>query len=217
MDQSPSRIRLALRYARRWRRQHGLLGGMPNRARLHGQFALREAAFKWPVHGNILALLQEGRLRLGRGVLLSEHVQLLGHPGATISIGEKTFLNRSVTLVAENRVEIGDHCLFAPGCFIADNDHRFDDHTRPIADQGFTSRGPVKIGDHVWCGANVVITSGVTIGERCVIGANAVVTRDIPAYSVAAGVPARVVGVNRSRDEHHAERTTPDGTTIRAA
>ncbi len=215
MDASPSELRRAVRYARRWRRQHGLLGGLPDRARLHAQFALRESNFKWPIHGNVLALLREGRLRLGPGVLLSEHVQLLGHPGATISIGEKTFLNRSVTVVAEGSVEIGNHCLFAPGCFIADNDHRFDDHTRPIAEQGFTSRGPVRIGDHVWCGANVVITSGVTIGERCVIGANAVVTHDIPAYSVAAGAPARVVGVNRPREQ--VERTTPDGTTIRAA
>jgi acetyltransferase-like isoleucine patch superfamily enzyme len=49
------------------------------------------------------------------------------------------------------------------------------------------------VGDNVWAGANVVITSGVTIGERCVIGANSVVTRDIPAFSVAAGSPARVL------------------------
>jgi acetyltransferase-like isoleucine patch superfamily enzyme len=45
----------------------------------------------------------------------------------------------------------------------------------------------------VWCGANVVVTSGVTIGERCVIGANSVVTRDIPPRSIAAGAPARVL------------------------
>jgi acetyltransferase-like isoleucine patch superfamily enzyme len=49
------------------------------------------------------------------------------------------------------------------------------------------------VGDNVWCGAHVVITSGVTVGERCVIGANSVVTQDIPAYSIAAGAPARVL------------------------
>ena len=47
--------------------------------------------------------------------------------------------------------------------------------------------------DNVWCGANVVITSGVTIGERCVIGANSVVTTDVPPFSIAAGIPARVL------------------------
>ncbi|MBE7187857.1 DapH/DapD/GlmU-related protein, partial [Jatrophihabitans endophyticus] len=59
--------------------------------------------------------------------------------------------------------------------------------------QGFTSRGPVVIGDNVWLGAHVVVTSGVTIGERCVVGANSVVTRDLPPFSVAVGAPARVV------------------------
>ncbi len=58
--------------------------------------------------------------------------------------------------------------------------------------QGFTSKGPTRIGDNVWCGAHVVVTSGVTIGERCVIGANSVVTDDIPPFSIAAGAPARV-------------------------
>ena len=59
--------------------------------------------------------------------------------------------------------------------------------------QGFTTKGPTRIGDNVWCGANVVVTSGVTIGERCVIGANSVVTTDIPPFSIAAGAPARVI------------------------
>jgi acetyltransferase-like isoleucine patch superfamily enzyme len=59
--------------------------------------------------------------------------------------------------------------------------------------QGFTSKGPTRIGDNCWFGVNCVITSGVTIGERCVIGANSVVTRDIPPRSIAAGVPAKVI------------------------
>ena len=68
-----------------------------------------------------------------------------------------------------------------------------DDPDKPVPWQGFTSKGPTRLGDNVWCGANVVITSGVTIGDRCVIGANSVVTTDLPAYSIAAGVPARVL------------------------
>jgi acetyltransferase-like isoleucine patch superfamily enzyme len=59
--------------------------------------------------------------------------------------------------------------------------------------QGFTTKGPTRIGNNVWCGANVVVTSGVTIGERSVIGANSVVTTDIPPFSVAAGAPACVI------------------------
>ena len=59
--------------------------------------------------------------------------------------------------------------------------------------RAFTSKGPTRIGDNVWCGANVVVTSGVTIGERCVIGANSVVNRDLPPHSIAVGAPARVI------------------------
>ncbi len=71
--------------------------------------------------------------------------------------------------------------------------HRFGDRDRPVPWQGFSSKGPTRIGDNVWLGANVVVTSGVTIGERCVIGANSVVTHDLPAFSIAAGAPARVL------------------------
>ena len=59
--------------------------------------------------------------------------------------------------------------------------------------QGFTSKGPTRIGDNSGVAPNVVVTTGVTIGERCVIGANSVVTTDIPPFSVAAGAPARVI------------------------
>jgi acetyltransferase-like isoleucine patch superfamily enzyme len=76
---------------------------------------------------------------------------------------------------------------------VTDANHRFDDPDRPITWQGFSTKGPTRIGDNVWCGANVVITSGVTVGERCVIGANSVVTTDIPPFSIAAGAPAKVL------------------------
>jgi acetyltransferase-like isoleucine patch superfamily enzyme len=83
--------------------------------------------------------------------------------------------------------------MFANGCFITDADHQVDDPDRPITWQGFRSEGPTRVRDNVWCGANVVITSGVTVGERCVIGANSVVTHDLPPYSIAVGAPARVI------------------------
>ena len=84
-------------------------------------------------------------------------------------------------IAAQGRVEIGDHTMFANGCFVGDAEHRFDDPETPITQQGFTRKGPVEIGSNCWFGVNCVVTSGVTIGERCVIGANSVVTRDLPA------------------------------------
>jgi acetyltransferase-like isoleucine patch superfamily enzyme len=98
-----------------------------------------------------------------------------------------------VMVAAVELVEIGEHCMFANGCFVTDGNHRFDDPAKPVPWQGFTTKGPTRIGANVWCGANVVITSGVTIGERSVIGANSVVTTDIPPFSIAAGAPARVL------------------------
>jgi acetyltransferase-like isoleucine patch superfamily enzyme len=83
--------------------------------------------------------------------------------------------------------------MFANGSFITDGNHRFDDPHMPVPWQGFTSKGPTRIGDNVWAGANVVITSGVTVGKRCVIGANSVVTQDLPDFTIAAGVPAKPV------------------------
>ncbi|SEH14039.1 acyltransferase [Thermoleophilum album] len=163
------------------------------RAQIHLELARRGAYCRWPLHGDVLEALRAGRLQVGEGVHFEPHVWLAAPGSATIAIGAGSFLNIAVMVAALERVEIGRHCMFANGCFISDADHRFDDLTLPVTWQGFTSKGPTRIGDNVWCGANVVVTSGVTIGERCVIGANSVVTRDIPPFSVAAGAPARVL------------------------
>ena len=164
-----------------------------NRARIHWELMRRRAFSRWPLHGDVLEALTEGRLEIGRDTLLEPGVWLTAPAPARIRIGSGTFLNLGVMVAALALVEIGDHCMFANGCFVTDADHRVDDLRRPITWQGFTTRGPTRIADNVWCGANVVVTGGVTIGERCVIGANSVVTRNVPAFSIAAGAPARVV------------------------
>ncbi len=143
------------------------------------EFARRRAFARWPLHGNVLEAFREGRLEVGEHTLLEPNVWLTAPGEARIRIGSGTFLNIGVMVAAVDLVEIGDHCMFANGCFVTDGSHRFDDPDRPVPWQGFSSKGPTRIGDNVWCGANVVITSGVTIGERCVIGANSVVTGDI--------------------------------------
>lgn len=179
-------------WARKWRWYER--NSLPwNRARIHWEMMRRQAFVRWPIHGNVLEALREGRLEVGAQALLEPGVWLTAPGSARIRIGEGTFLNLGVTIAALELVEIGDHCMFANGCFITDADHRFDDPREPVPWQGFTRKGPTHVGDNVWCGAHVVITSGVSIGERCVIGANSVVRSDIPPFSVAAGVPARVL------------------------
>jgi len=165
-----------------------------NRAAIHAGFARRGSFVRWPVQGNVLEMLREGRLEVGEAVLLEPNVWITGPPPARIRIGAGSFLNIGVMVAAVEHVEIGAHCMLANGCFVTDGNHRFDDPGRPVPWQGFTTKGPTTIGDNVWCGAHVVVTSGVTIGERSVIGANSVVTRDVPAFSVAAGAPAAVIG-----------------------
>jgi len=164
-----------------------------NRVRIHREFMRRQAFVRWPVQGNVLAALREGRLALGPGVLLEPNVWITAPGSARVRIGEGTFLNIGVMVAALELVEIGAHCMLANGCFVSDADHRFEDPVEPVPWQGFTTKGPTRIGDNVWCGAHVVVTSGVTIGERCVIGANSVVTHDIPPFSLAAGAPAKVI------------------------
>jgi acetyltransferase-like isoleucine patch superfamily enzyme len=164
-----------------------------NRARIHWELASRQAFARWPLHGNVLEMLREGRLEIGPHVLFEPDVWLTAPAPGRIRIGGGTFLNLGVQVAAVELVEIGAHCMFANGCFVTDGNHRFVDPVKPVPWQGFTTKGPTRIGDNVWCGAHVVITSGVTVGERCVIGANSVVTRDLPPFSIAAGAPAKVL------------------------
>jgi acetyltransferase-like isoleucine patch superfamily enzyme len=160
-----------------------------NRARIHWEFMRREAFVRWPVHGDVLQALREGRLEVGEGVLLEPGVWITAPDRARVRIGAGTFLNMGVMVAAQELVEIGAHCMLANGCFVSDASHRYEDPDLPITWQGFQSKGPTRIGANCWLGANVV-----SIGERCVIGANSVVTRDIESLSIAAGAPARVLG-----------------------
>ena len=191
----PGGRRLAARlllWERKWRYYER--NSLPwNRARIHWELMRRGAFARWPLHGNVLEALREGRLEVGEHTLFEPGVWLTAPAPGRIRIGGGTFLNLGVMVAAAGLVEIGDHCMFANGCFVTDAGHRFDDPQVPVPWQGFTSPGPTRVGDNVWCGANVVITGGVTVGQRSVIGANSVVTHDIPPFSIAAGAPARVL------------------------
>ncbi len=187
-----SRARQVRLWAQKWRWYER--NSLPwNRALIHREFMRREAFVRWPVHGNVLEALRQGRLEVGAGTLLEPDVWITAPGEARVRVGAGTFLNLGVMVAAERLVEIGDHCMLANGCFVSDSSHRYEDLEQPITWQGFHSKGPTRIGDNCWLGAHTVVTSGVTIGERCVVGANSVVTADIEPFSVAAGAPARVI------------------------
>ena len=90
-------------------------------------------------------------------------------------------------------VTIGDNVMMGPEVVIYTSGHDFSRTDIPIMEQGSTEVEPVVIGSDCWIGRRAMIMPGVHIGDGCVIGAGAVVTKDIPPYSVAAGVPARVL------------------------
>jgi acetyltransferase-like isoleucine patch superfamily enzyme len=159
-----------------------------NRYAIDGGFYIR-----YPVEGEVLEALDSGNLEIGADTLLEPGCWITMAPEAKISIGEGCFLNRETMLAAQERIEIGDHVMFANHCFVGDADHRYDDPDKPVTWQGFTPRGPVKIGDNCWFGVGCVVTGGVEIGERCVIGSNSVVTKSLPAGTIAAGAPAKVL------------------------
>lgn len=100
---------------------------------------------------------------------------------------------------AAGQVTIGNDVRIAPQVMIIAANHVFDDLDKPIRAQGLAP-APIRVEDDVWLGGRVVLTAGVTIGRGSVIGAGAVVTKDIPPYSIAVGVPAKVMGQRRAGD-----------------
>ncbi len=132
-----------------------------------------------------------GRIVLGRWVHLGAGTALRCHEG-TVTVGDKSVLGRRVSINGYLDIEIGASALFADDVYVSDFDHKFADLTRPIKDQGI-AKARVRIERDVWIGTKVTVARGVVIGEGAVVGANAVVTRDLPAYSVSVGVPARVI------------------------
>lgn len=129
-----------------------------------------------------------GPLRLGVSVSLNHHVTLEGGAAG---------------------IEIGDHTRVAAYCTLYAFDHGMDAATL-VREQPVRSRG-IRIGRDVWLGARAGVVDGVTIGDHAVVGMGAVVTRDVPAWTIVAGNPARVIGrrpgapINRGGAPRHGE------------
>ena len=107
-----------------------------------------------------------------------------------VMIGDYTRIGLHNTVIGP--VTIGSHVNLAQGITVTALNHNFENPELRIDQQGISTKA-VTIGDDCWIGANAVILPGVTIGEHCVIAAGAVVTKDVPAHSLAAGVPAKVI------------------------
>ncbi|MEC4819076.1 MAG: acyltransferase [Scytonema sp. PMC 1069.18] len=140
------------------------------------------------------------KLVIGDGVVLEHGFDVRAMHNTCIHIEQKTYIGPYVCLAGPGDIQIGKNCLIAPHVGIFANNHIFDDPTRIIEDQGVTRQG-IKIGDDCWLGHGVTVLDGVIIGEGCVVGAGSVVAKDLPPYSVAVGVPARVVKSREQTDQ----------------
>lgn len=111
--------------------------------------------------------------------------------GIGIEVGDRSQIGHKSRI--DHQVVIGNDVVMGPDVVIMTISHAYDNPDITINQQGSLPRLPVTIGNDVWIGTRVVILPGVTIGDGAVIGACAVVTKSIPAYAVAAGIPAKVV------------------------
>ena len=107
--------------------------------------------------------------------------------GNNVDIGNNSFIS------ANNSIVIGEHVIIAPYVFITDHDHGFKDVNKHLHQQPLTEGGSVKIEDNVFLGIKSSVLKNVTIGEHSVVAAHSVVTKDVTAYTVVAGNPAKVI------------------------
>lgn len=132
-----------------------------------------------------------GTIKLGKNFCVFSYlakVQLYAGPGATLTIGDDTFVNNGTTLSASCAITIGNRVNIAPHCTLIDNDFHAVDQ-RDAAPK----MAPITLEDDVWLGTRVTVLKGVTIGRGSVIASGAVVTKDIPPGVIAGGVPAKVI------------------------
>lgn len=133
---------------------------------------------------------------IGRNVILQAWDSYQGREMTpSITIGKKVRIGEGTHITAVTNIFIGDGVQTGRRVLISDNSHG-DSHNQeermfPVIERPLSTKGEIVIGNNVWLGDNVVVLSGVTIGDGAIIGANAVVTKDIPAFSTAVGIPAK--------------------------
>jgi maltose O-acetyltransferase len=136
-------------------------------------------------------VINHGRMEIGAGTLIRSvnvPVELVVETGGELIVGEECRLNYGVSIGVVRSIRIGDRVRFGPYVMVIDSDFH-ELHNRNVRPEP----RPVVIGSDVWIGAKASIMPGVTIGDGAVIGTASVVTRDVPAFTVVGGIPAKVL------------------------
>jgi acetyltransferase-like isoleucine patch superfamily enzyme len=170
--------------------------------------------------GTNVVLRHPHKIQIGDNVVVDDNCCLdaKGTTNRGIEVGDGVFLGRNTILSCKNgdilleadanlgfnvevfsaaRVRVGRRVLIAAYAYLVGGDHLFDRVDVPVLAQGRTARG-IDVEDNVWIGAHVVVTDGARVGRDAVVGAGAVVIGEIPAFHIAAGVPARVIRDRRT-------------------
>ncbi len=133
--------------------------------------------------------------RVGEGCFYLDHIVWLN--GDKIEMDDGVGFNYGCYVNGFGGLVIGEGTIFGPYTMIHTANHRIDDPSRPIPEQGWEEAPPVQIGAQCWIGMGVCILPGVRIGEGSVLGAGSVVTSDLDAYTVAVGNPAKAIKSRR--------------------
>lgn len=134
---------------------------------------------------------------IGKNVFIEYKTWLAALPltaekSCCLKIGNHCSIGHFNHIYCTKSIVIEDYVLTADKVYISDNLHGYEDISLPILKQPIIQNNTVTIGEGSWLGEHVCVM-GANIGKHCVIGANSVVTKDIPAYSIAVGSPARVI------------------------
>ncbi len=177
-------------YASRWLRQSANLIWMRSLGRYGFRSIGKNVAidglpeFIWPCANIVL----KDYVRIGKRCVFQ------GAPQSRILVGNKVSINDGCYLTSLFSIVIGDGTSIGEYTSIRDYNHNFTNLTIPIKEQDYYG-APIEIGKDCWIGRGCMILPGVIIGDGVIIGANSVVTKDVPSYSVVAGVPAKIIKV----------------------
>ena len=185
--------------------------------------ALLGACGRGVVFGQNVVMRHPHKIRLGDNVVIDDNclVDAKGSANRGITIGSGVFVGRNTILSCKNgdidiedganigfnceifsasTVRVGRDALLAAYCYLIGGDHDFSDPSSPVLSQGRRSAG-VMVGAGAWLGAGAKVLDGVTVGERAIVGAGAVVREDVPAGTIAVGIPAKIVSRRDDRED----------------
>lgn len=180
-----------------WRRVGiwGAIGPNSRAGRRFGEFG-RNSIIVFPAD----TIFNERYIHIGEGTMIGAHVTLSAGmvPGQqcvtdpVVRIGDRCLIGKGTGIVGHLSIEIGNDVWTGQHVYITDQNHGYEDISRPISQQTMPEQ-PVVIGDGSWIGHGSVVLPGARIGRHVTIGANSVVVGELPDYSVAVGAPARVI------------------------